>query len=239
MNQETRMDYAIVAQVAMDWAMDESTADRLEHPLKDCAQAIRDLLEETAYLGEELVAEAARTAEEKLRVDQITEQHRMQCNIRKEVEDENQQLRGQYDAAASVVAELQAQLSAIGAGGVKQLRNRECLQQITERACTEELRALEGKSFRVEIYERAANLIERQRAQISEMSALQATPPAQDQDAPAAAWMTPEGDRVVTEATMTGARKDGGAILSSLRAYSIALVRADAQKDLARRKDAK
>lgn len=72
----------------------------------------------------ELVAEAARTAEEKLRADQMTEQHRMQCNMRKEIEEENQQLRGQYDAAASVVAELQAQLSAIGAGGVEALRKR-------------------------------------------------------------------------------------------------------------------
>lgn len=53
----------------------------------------------------------------------------MQCNMRKEIEEENQQLRGQYDAAASVVAELQAQLSAIGAGGVESLRKREGLQQ--------------------------------------------------------------------------------------------------------------
>lgn len=45
-----------------------------------------------------------------------------------------------------------------------------------------------------------------------------------------AAWMTPEGDRVVTELTMAGARKDGGAILSSLRAYSIPLVRSEAER---------
>lgn len=49
-----------------------------------------------------------------------------------------------------------------------------------------------------------------------------------EQAAPAAvaAWMTPEGDRVVTEATMAGARKDGGAMLSSMRPYTVALVRA-------------
>ena len=41
-----------------------------------------------------------------------------------------------------------------------------------------------------------------------------------------AAWMTPEGDRAVTEATMAGARKDGGAMLSSMRPYTVALVRA-------------
>ena len=51
------------------------------------------------------------------------------------------------------------------------------------------------------------------------------------QDAPAAAWMTPDGDRVVTETTMAGARKDGGAMLSSLRPYKVALVRADARQD--------
>ncbi|MXN28738.1 hypothetical protein [Delftia sp. CH05] len=39
------------------------------------------------------------------------------------------------------------------------------------------------------------------------------------------AWMTPEGDRVVTAETMDGARKDGGASLSSLRPYTVALVR--------------
>lgn len=43
-----------------------------------------------------------------------------------------------------------------------------------------------------------------------------------------AAWMTPEGDRVVTEATMAGARKDGGAMLSSLRPFTVPLARAAA-----------
>jgi len=41
--------------------------------------------------------------------------------------------------------------------------------------------------------------------------------------AQAVAWMTPEGDRVVTEATMASARKDGGAMLSSLRPFTVAL----------------
>lgn len=43
---------------------------------------------------------------------------------------------------------------------------------------------------------------------------------------PAAAWMTEDGQRVVTAQTMDGARRDGGAMLSSLRSYSIPLVRA-------------
>ena len=59
-------------------------------------------------------------------------------------------------------------------------------------------------------------------------AALRAAPAADAQHA--AAWMTPEGDRVVTEITMAGARKDGGASLSSLRPYSVALVRAQAQE---------
>ena len=41
------------------------------------------------------------------------------------------------------------------------------------------------------------------------------------------AWMHEDG-RVVTAATMAGAREDGGAMLSSVRAYTIPLVRADA-----------
>lgn len=43
-----------------------------------------------------------------------------------------------------------------------------------------------------------------------------------------AAWMTPEGDRVVTETTMASARKDGGAMLSSLRPFTVALARVSA-----------
>lgn len=35
------------------------------------------------------------------------------------------------------------------------------------------------------------------------------------------AWLTPDGERVVTAKTMDGAKKDGGAILSSLRSYSV------------------
>lgn len=39
------------------------------------------------------------------------------------------------------------------------------------------------------------------------------------------AWMTPEGDRVVPETTMAAARRDGGAMLSSLQPYTVALGR--------------
>ncbi len=42
------------------------------------------------------------------------------------------------------------------------------------------------------------------------------------------AWMTQEGDRVTTAKTMNAARRDGGAMLTSLRSYSVALVRAAA-----------
>lgn len=47
-------------------------------------------------------------------------------------------------------------------------------------------------------------------------------------DAPAAAWMTEDGQRVVPAHTMEGARRDGGAMLSSLKPYTVALVRAGA-----------
>lgn len=36
------------------------------------------------------------------------------------------------------------------------------------------------------------------------------------------AWLTEDGDRVVTAKAMKGARKDGGAILSGMRPYSVA-----------------
>lgn len=45
-------------------------------------------------------------------------------------------------------------------------------------------------------------------------------------DAPAAAWMTEDGQRVVPAHMMEGARRDGGAMLSSLKPYTVALVRA-------------
>lgn len=45
--------------------------------------------------------------------------------------------------------------------------------------------------------------------------------------APVEAWITEDGERVVTARTMEGAKKDGGAMLSSMRPFSVALVRAD------------
>ena len=47
------------------------------------------------------------------------------------------------------------------------------------------------------------------------------------------AWMTQEGDRVVTARTMGAARRSGGAMLSSLRYYSVALVRANVDAAMA------
>jgi hypothetical protein len=58
-------------------------------------------------------------------------------------------------------------------------------------------------------------------------AAEQAAPAATD--APSiAAWMTEDGERVVPAATMDGARRDGGAMLSTMRAYTVALMRAPA-----------
>ena len=76
-------------------------------------------------LQAELVAEAARTAEEKLRADQMTEQHRMQCNMRAALEEEIECLTELAKIGAEdrgIVSELYSQLSAIGAGGVESLR---------------------------------------------------------------------------------------------------------------------
>lgn len=111
----------------------------------------------------EMVAEAARTAEEKLRADQMTKQHRMQTNMRKELEQKVASLQEELSSRDSWLAEcrdafslpavnteldhhfcsamtdpsevpayvvaqakaLEAQLSAIGAGGVEQLRKRD------------------------------------------------------------------------------------------------------------------
>lgn len=56
---------------------------------------------EIKSLQAELVKESARTAAEKLRADQMTAQHRMQCNLRRELEE---------------------MLAAVGAGGVEPLR---------------------------------------------------------------------------------------------------------------------
>lgn len=63
---------------------------------------------EIKSLQAELVKESARTAAEKLRADQMTAQHRMQCEM------------GKADRAK--VQELEALLAAVGAGGVEPLR---------------------------------------------------------------------------------------------------------------------
>lgn len=63
---------------------------------------------EIKSLQAELVKESARTAAEKLRADQMTAQHRMQCEM------------GKSDRAK--VQELKALLAAVGAGGVEPLR---------------------------------------------------------------------------------------------------------------------
>lgn len=73
-------------------------------------------------LRTELAAEAARTAEEKLRADQMTEQHRMQCNIPGDLEKRAQQAEHVAHTLALDKIALEAQLSAIGAGGVESLR---------------------------------------------------------------------------------------------------------------------
>lgn len=92
---------------------------------KRAIDELRRLYAENTAQHAELVAEAARTSEEKLRADQMTEQHRMQCNMRQESEDV-------LDAAKEHIRDLEAQLSAIGAGGVEALRKRDGLQQSAE-----------------------------------------------------------------------------------------------------------
>lgn len=61
-----------------------------------------------AELEAELVEESARTAEQKLRADQISKQHDMQCAMHKE--------------AVERAMRAESQLEAIGAGGVEPLR---------------------------------------------------------------------------------------------------------------------
>lgn len=62
-----------------------------------------------------------------------------------------------------------------------------------------------------------------------EIDALLAAQPAPQQKVQEpVAWMTQEGDRVATEKTMNAARRGGGAMLTSLHSYSVALVRAAA-----------
>lgn len=130
---------------------------------ESAAAELRRLHALAEYQRAELVAEAARTAEWKLRADQMTEQHRMQTNIRKDLEQKVSSLKEELSSRDSWLAEcrdafslpavnteldhhfcgamtdpcevpayvvaqaksLEAQLSAIGAGGVESLRKRE------------------------------------------------------------------------------------------------------------------
>lgn len=82
-------------------------------------------------LQAELVAEAARTAKEKLRADQMTDQHRMQCNMRAELERRVHQAEHVAHALAVDKIAFEAQLSAIGEGGVESLRKREQAEPVT------------------------------------------------------------------------------------------------------------
>ena len=72
---------------------------------------IESLRARVQELEAELVKEAARTASEKLRADQMSSQHAMQCNMRRELE---------------------AQLESIGAGGVEPLRRADHLRGVTK-----------------------------------------------------------------------------------------------------------
>lgn len=63
-----------------------------------------------AKLQAELVAEAARTAEQKLRADQMSKQHDAQAALNRE--------------SRNQLAQLTSQLEAIGAGGVESLRKK-------------------------------------------------------------------------------------------------------------------
>lgn len=75
-----------------------------------------------AALEAELVKEAARTAEQKLRADQMTRQHADQCAMTKDLQKRVQEL-GQMarDCSSRRVLELEAMLASVGAGGVQAL----------------------------------------------------------------------------------------------------------------------
>ncbi len=81
---------------------------------------------EIKSLQAELVKESARTAAEKLRADQMTAQHRMQCEM------------GKSDRAK--VQELEALLAAVGAGGVEPLRKADHLRGVTKMVSPDHLR---------------------------------------------------------------------------------------------------
>ena len=74
-------------------------------------------------LGREIVKESARTAGEKLRADQMTQQHAHQAALHRAAQERIQEL-GQMlrENRSKRIVELEAQLEAIGAGGVEPLR---------------------------------------------------------------------------------------------------------------------
>lgn len=138
MNQEKQPEALRLA----DWC--DANSSGAYRTSSEAAAELRRLHAENIAQRSELVAEAARTAEEKLRADQMTEQHRMQCDISKSAVATLVGLgytdRGGeqwappigkapdfnlLDAANAQISELQFQLSAIGAGGVEKLRKRE------------------------------------------------------------------------------------------------------------------
>lgn len=91
----------------MSHTQNEVNLEEFRAKVAEAARA--PLLERIAQLESELVKEAARTAEEKLRASQITQQHDMQCKMHKEA----------VDRAMRAESELEA----IGAGGVEALRS--------------------------------------------------------------------------------------------------------------------
>lgn len=114
MNQEKQPEALILAdECAGDW---EAVRPHL------VVQMLRDQHAVIESQRTELVAEAARTAEEKLRADQMTDQHRMQCNIRADLEARCAHIEADTLKIIEQRNELAAQLSAIGAGGVESLR---------------------------------------------------------------------------------------------------------------------
>ena len=93
--------------------------ESLQARIQELGQMARDCNSRRVMeLQAELVKESARTAAEKLRADQMAEQHRMQCEMSK--------------ADRAKVQELEAMLAAVGAGGMEPLRKRECLHSISE-----------------------------------------------------------------------------------------------------------
>lgn len=60
---------------------------------------------------------------------------------------------------------------------------------------------------------------------LTDVQALLSSPVRDVGGLPAAAWMTEDGERVVSAKTMEGAQRDGGAMLSSMRPYTVKLVR--------------